>query len=480
MVTMDRDFLLGTYAGKTELDARSAYAWAHYNKEAHYITLQRAGHGGAYRTGRERLIPRTTGNGQDTGYLYRRGQGESDAEFKERVRVSRFPMHMNRLIGGFAGSIEILRDQISRTWAVDDQAPPFGDTSEGLASEVWQNADCEGEAMETLLFRSRLSLMLDHEAWLMVEPLTADRARARVCAVELEDVLNYRPLRGPLREVVLREDAPEGTQRIAHYHPAGVDRYDISGKGKNRDLNHLPEMSSTYEVPYYAGADRSEATIPIFRERMSLAYHVGFAVAQDANYLYNLLSDARMGFRKANHPFLRGREMSKSEFDTTKKSIAAGANVLMGDWDFIAASSDRPRATYEVYKEEAEDFYISAFDQYNNAARQSTATEIMQNESRGRFAFLSSLARSQQDIENRAWFYLAQTWRPEAPELWNAIQVNYPAQFAVKTERERAELFALWRDVFDVETALRLSGFGSSEAAALAESYAENVTTEPL
>jgi hypothetical protein len=86
-------------------------------------------------------------------------------------------------------------------------------------------------------------------------------------------------------------------------------------------------------------------------------------------------------------------------------------------------------AAYEIYRKETRDFYVTALQSYQDAAKQKTATEIMQDQSSGRFSFLAVLAKAMDAIENDLYRLLHQIEAPTEPSTWGEAEVERSRDF---------------------------------------------------
>lgn len=355
-------------------------------------------------------------------YLWRRAQGESVDAYLERVRISKFPRHHAAVVDSFSGSIFAVENDAVRNMDV------FGkiDDARSFVYKLWRNADGMGTNYTTMFKRAAGRFTNYSRIWYLVET-------DRFTWLDTECVRNwFYTDGGTLSDVIVQEtvdgrgsiadDYPKKEERVryVHYHLEGWDRYRIeeNDKGERRAVR-IDEGSGIWDYPHYDDPTRTREVLPIGYIDIPFEEGVfpGYQMAQDANYLYNLLSDPRNLIRVANHPKLYG-DVEDNEFERTAVELQAGANLLQGKWDFIAPPAENMSLAYKVYRDEVEEFWITSHQRYENAARQVTATEALQDEQRGRSAYLTMLSGALDELENRVLFFLAQKQFPTNPSVW--------------------------------------------------------------
>ena len=85
------------------------------------------------------------------------------------------------------------------------------------------------------------------------------------------------------------------------------------------------------------------------------------------------------------------------------------------------------------------DFYVTALQSYEDAAKQKTATEIMQEQGAGRFSFLSVLARAMDTLENDIYNLIHQIERPQEPSAWTEARVERSRDFKPVDAENKAD-----------------------------------------
>jgi len=163
-------------------------------------------------------------------------------------------------------------------------------------------------------------------------------------------------------------------------------------------------------------------------------------MAKDARYLYNLLSDIRWAMRTTSYAKLAPEEMmSETEHEQAVDALAKGHNLLTFPANFIGPDANVFKEEYAIFKDEVRDFYVTALQSYEDAAKERTATEIMQDESEGRFSFLAVLARAMDKVEQDIYNLLHQVEVPNDPAAWEEVSVTRSRDFQPVDAENKAD-----------------------------------------
>jgi len=220
--------------------------------------------------------------------------------------------------------------------------------------------------------------------------------------------------------------------------------YDIEGWTRyDEDGDVIEDESGTWDTPY---VDRSgEPILPIGVTHLPLPRDIALMMAEGANTLFNQLSSIYGYKRIAQFPKFAG-DVEDATFQAAAKRLMQGSNLLQGDWEWVAPPLDAVKAAHDIYKEDVREYYETSFQQLNDAARERTATEIRQQDQRGRQAYLTHLTRTAEEMENEWLWRLAQIAAPGSPDLWPNAQISrstdfLPADPRAEAEADRALLF---------------------------------------
>lgn len=401
-------------------------------------------------------------------YLHQRSQGEADAAFDERAKISRYPNHMATLVDSYVGGVFAVEDKIRRTWGPKMGAPGESGT---IAHTVWTDIDGSGTNWMTRLIQKSADLIVDGEVWYYGDRTAG---RSRIFIIDPDRVVQYREEEGRLVEALVEEypvrqdslmDDPVETHEYIHYTVDGFTRYRVDDK--TGELSVVEEK--TWKFPFWDGPDKQYRRLPIGRLTLPLSRPVGYQMARDANMLYNMLSDARWLYRVMNYPRLTG-DVDDKEWENSMNAIRDGMNALQGKWDYISPPHQNAASVYSDYRNEVREFYISNHQRANQSAIERSATEVLYNEASGRTAFLTLLCQTVDEMEN-AWLSLvAQMEFPKDPLQWASTSVTRSKDFRpVDSELSadsRANRFAIYSSTLPLPLALEFSGFSHEEAEA--------------
>lgn len=374
-------------------------------------------------------------------YLYRRAQGETVEAYIERVVLSKFPNCHADVVDSFAGSVAAVEHKADRDLEV------FGSLDEptSFLSQIMQDANGEESDYVSMYGDAAARFTNFCRVWYLVED---DGFKW----IDGKHVKNWFYTDGVLSDVLVEEmidgreditgDYPEAEDRLrwVHYHGEGFDRYKIEKNGKGeREVVRLEDESKPWDFPHYNDINSDVVTVPIGFIDLPIDRHPGYKMAQDANYLYNLLSDVRNLLRIANHPKLAG-EVTDDEFDNTALSLQQGSNLLQGKWMYTSPSIENAAGGYEILKEEIRDFYITNHKRYNDSVRDRTATEARQDDQRGSQSWLNTLTTGLDKLENRVLFLLAQKRFPKDRSKWLEPRVERSRDFQPVNAEKRADM----------------------------------------
>ena len=364
--------------------------------------------------------------------LWRRTATESPAQFKERVFVSRYPRVMAAVVDEFSGSLGAVEAKDQRIYSDSWNGKP--DDPESLLYNFWKNADGAGNNFLSLIRAQYGRMTRFHRVWYIVETDT-------IAFPNIWDVVNWRFEGTRLVDVVIREGAdtrksikerPGAMERYVHYHIDGWDRYELDTTAKVRTFVHLPDQSGLWKFKHYETSDRvpGEEILPVGYVDMELDGFPGRDMAEGANYLYNLLSDARIILRSSNYPLWIG-DVTDNLFQVTVENRGKGWNFLQGDWKNEGPSAENAQVAFDKYKEEAEDFRKTVHQMLEATTQSMTATEVVTQDNRGRRSFLTAQASGMETLERRIWFLKSQKQFPNNPDMWDETTVNRTRDFAV-------------------------------------------------
>jgi len=387
-----------------------------------------------------------------SSYLVMKSQGETQEAYKERCQLADYTNHFATLVDELAGMIFAVEGQANRVFldeednglgATDDLDTPIG--------RLYQDADGHGNGWLTVWKQAAVELIHSRKIWVVADA-TDETPLVRIFPASA--VPNWRYEDGTLVQVVLKETTdvrtditqePVQEERFVVYGTKGWQRYKIAKDDQGGESEVLLE-----EGAYTRGFEAPDGTpaLPIFPVELPMRRFVGWLMAKKAISMFNLESIRDYGVWKAGFSklVLPGDD---DYYTRMVEELKKGSTVLQGYMSeqgsgnptFIAPDSGPATATSEVLKRKVEEFYITGFREYGDAAREKTATEVRHDVAQGVGAFLQMLAAALDTGENGV------LWRIEQIEFddrakWFISRVERSEDFAVSDPQELATKLA--------------------------------------
>lgn len=465
--------------------ARETFTWDHYTGNCLDVARKAASEmvgpaGASVMQAAKRAIEDWLRTGDPSApYLLRRSQGEGAAAYVERLMVARYPRHFSRIIGSIVGALSQVDSKAQYTWT-NDAGEGLGDPDDegAFMSRFWYNADGRGTNYPVLMNEARTNLLVSHELWYAVEPgedlpriVLFDRREVDNWLYEDRRLVETKIWAEVDNRATIREVPKPGTETEKQwtvYDLDGFERWRLNAKKTPEQIG-----AGAWEFPFYTDETKRVRRLPVGATRVPLAYHVGYEIAKSCNALWNLHSDVRNLIRSANHPQLRGKDVTTQGVTDTLEQRRKGQNVLLGDWAFISPDPENARAGLEMYRNEVREVYVESFQAFEDAAREQTATESGHEETRGRRSILSVVTDAMDEFENDVLFMLTQIVYPARPELWGTATVERSKDFKPldpekEADRIMHEIFpngVEWPEEIEVELQKRVLDGYSVEVA---------------
>lgn len=374
--------------------------------------------------------------GSREAFLVRKLSAETIDAFSERAALADYTPHFSLCVDSLAGMLFQAEDQANRYYG-DDKNPGLGSPDDDASAfyPVYHNADGMGAAWPTIWKKFTLSLILTRRAWCVVTPNATGQPRIRLWPVTAVDNWLHdgdRLVEVKIKHVVdtrtsIKQQA-SGGERWTVYDREGWQTWRKDEKGKEV----ADGDKHVYTIPLVD--PDGEPALPIFMISMPIDREVGYMAARKANAIFNKESELDHLLRTAHFPYLVIPGTDEF-FDKVIAGMAQGLRALQSDPDatrdpsFIAPSHEGAKTQDERLRRKVEEFYITFFRQYGDAAREKTATEIKQDVSAGVGAYLELLKSAVDDGENQALWRVAQYLLPGKTEQWFNNRVNRSSEF---------------------------------------------------
>jgi len=383
-------------------------------------------------------------------YLVKKGQSESPEAFNERCKLADFTGHFSTLVDELAGMIFAVESKANRVFQ-DEKENGLGksDDPETLIGRLYQDADGRGNGWLTLFKQVAIELIHSFRCWIITDSTSTSPV---VRVFPALSVPNWRYDAQGLAEVVVKEqgdirksilDEPGLEERFVVYTRERWTRYRIVKTDQGEESEQKID-EGTYTRGFEA-PDRAPA-LSIFPVSLPMPRPVGWLMAKKAVAMFNLESGRDNLLRVANFPFLN-IFADNTLFDKVVGEIKKGTRALQNQpdastgHDFIAPDPGPATVATEVLKRKVEEFYVTGFREYGDAARQKTATEVRHEVAAGVGSFLQMLKAALDDAENGALWRVAQIEFDDRKK-WFVSRVERSEDFAIDDPQEVATRLA--------------------------------------
>ena len=382
-------------------------------------------------------------------YLPKRAAWEKDPNYKLRINAADPNMDFALLMGKTIGMALTTEDDDTREFS-------SGDT-EGLGSindpespigRLWHNADGEGTSYPVLWRKYARDQLVYQWMYILVDGLSEEEiyddegnviaskiTDARVKLISPDQVLAKDASGGAPSWMKVRHTASSGARwdeeeemvdYYTVYHLEGWERYRMGEKG-------VAIMEDEGEYEFYTDRTKEQRRLPIFLVKLPFKTYIAHYLARKSISIFNQESQRDSFIANADIHFVD--EGNPVEFEARKDDILAGEthhNVAKGTKAYYISPPSAPaELATAVIDKKRKSLWESAYQQYGDAAKESTATEIKQEARSGIEAFLRQLVTTWDEAENQTVFLLEQIYFPDDPSRWGAHKIERSKKFAV-------------------------------------------------
>ena len=404
-------------------------------------------------------------------YLQQRAQGESEKQFKERLKTSDYFPAFAIVADDYTGRIKAAEEKVARSWQNEDQEEGLGSTSDKntLAGQLWTDIDGRGKNYLTMRYEAAGTMIVEDEVWAIVEGKPRDEngvavGNPYVREISPSAVLDWsEDARGRLKWVKVKHSADvrggwkeehDRRQRYTIYTREGYEVWEKrEDKEGNVEAKLITPMTSYGPNPYWRSPDRNAKVLPVFRVKMPMKRYVGHILAHKNNVIFNKESERDNILRVANTP--KGVYAGDLQgFVEQMKKNKLGTNTWQLDPDasqkhyYMAPPVKSAEISTAVLQDKVESFFVSAFQFYEDAVagKQKTATEIQQDAA-AEESFLNTVSTALDEFESEIGKRLEQIAFPDNPDLWGQFSVTSPQDFnPVDPESEADKLMRRYFD----------------------------------
>lgn len=386
-----------------------------------------------WQAARDHYLGEVVDKAKITNYLVRKATAEAEAAYLERTQIADYTPHFSTGVDTLAGMLFAVEGEANR-FLGDDKTAGLGDAEDEKSPmhRLWRDADGQGTGWLTFFKQLAIDLIVSQVSWIVVDQNQQEQAVLR--SWPSTDVVNWTYGKdGQLTEVLLKESIDERTsvkddikkakkETWVLYTMQGWERYDKDERGKPH-LIEKQAWGTTFKN------STGQNVLPIFPVRLPIKRNVGWLMAMKANSIFNRESERDMLLRSANFPILV-LTSTGAQYKAHLVDIKRGVRALRRDpghssgHEFIAPDASSATVATEVLKRKVEEFYITFFKEYGDAAREKTATETKQDVASGVGAFLQMLKSAIDDAENDSLMRVAQIEFPNDTKRWFVNRVE--------------------------------------------------------
>lgn len=390
-------------------------------------------------------------------YVPQKMSAEPEEDYRDRLLMLNPPTEFPFLVDSFSGMIEAGDRNTKLELAPPDSDEGFGDVDnpESLGAKLLSNVDGNGTNWQPFWSQFDNRIIRYFEMWVLVEGIIKDPDTGEtvkdphVRLIDPIDVTNTLTRNGKHEAVVVQHmadarksirDAHGTVKRWTVYTLDGWELYEeVSSKKQKRDIALVD--AGTYA--YYDSKDRtrSRRVLPIFKVRLPMDRFVSYQAARRQNSILNKESERDAAVRNGNIARL-AIVGSTGFYESIMEAADKGYKIIRHDPEnstqhyYITPPEGPPRLASDIIEKERENFFVTNFRDYANAAREKTATEIKSDHRAGKEAFLYLVATAKTEAQNRALFLLEQANFPEKPALWGVAYVNREPDFSLVTGKD--------------------------------------------
>lgn len=360
-------------------------------------------------------------------YLIKRKQAETDDGFQERKDLADYTPFFAFIVESMSGRLFSVEDKKVMRWQNEDSTEGLGDKKEiGTPSNtVYHNADGKGTNWGVVWKQFANDISVYTKLWVLVDPKNDRRNQPAVKIINPIDVTDWHEEGDRIVQVKVKDT---NFLRDSIYEIRREDDlyiiYDLNGWTKYRrfyvedDKGDMVEKEEIVDKGSYYFEDRDgNQTLPIFQCTLPLRRNSGYILARKANAIFNKESAKDWLEWAANFPKLV-HYANDELFNQTAQKISEGSNFIQGDTearhatDYISPDTGPAEINRESLKQKIEHFLYVAFKEYNDSAKEKTATERRLDDAEGVGAYLELLKSTIDEAENHALWLIEQCYFP--------------------------------------------------------------------
>ena len=389
-------------------------------------------------------------------YLKRRGQGESKGMYDDRKANLSPEKHFKDILARWSGQFTNSESKLEITWFDPERrSSGLGDPADPQ-SRAWQllnDTDGTGRTFEQWclhllrsiqLYESDLRILVTHPPrdaehgpiyWKIITPEMVPEeiiTGGRPSSVKIKH--EYQ-VRASLKE------KPETVHEVDLYGLGGMERWRWTEKdGEGNAV--MTDEGFDYEL--YASSNAAVRRLPLVNVKMFDSY-VAYEMARDAVSLMNKASELNNRLRVAFTPFTVYKRQGgyNSNDNPLADQKEKGSNFFTIGKEEDLYTEDAPVGGVEtalaILTAERRAFYVTTQQNYEDQAKEATATEIRSQERGGRVALLQLTGIAFDGAIQDLLFLSEQIEHPGAPGEWGVATAKRTGKFKPDETESEAE-----------------------------------------
>lgn len=396
-------------------------------------------------------------------FLQRRADWEKDQTLLRRINSADPNLLLSTLVGSVTGQLVAVEgDAVRVTEAEGVNGLGSKDDPDSIMGRLWRNADRMGTNLPVLWRRYTTRQMVFQWMYVhvdgLLEEVEADESGAETRRVVADAAVNLIDPRMVMakgqehgrytwmkvrHEVIEGGGDPKEPQEVVERWTV----YTLDGWARYRKVKQggevIEEVEDEGQYEFYEDKARTLKRLPIFLVRLPFEVYLTHYAARKVVALFNLESqrDTYLGEGTTTHfvdessPALAEEHRDDMEAGETFHNFDPGTKAY-----YIHPPEGPARLASETIDDKRKDLFVSMFQQYGNAAREVTATQIRQEARAGIESFLNLLSTSVDEAENQVLWLLEQIYFPDDPSKWGIARVERSTNFVPESMDAMVEM----------------------------------------
>ena len=368
-------------------------------------------------------------------FLHKRSYFEKQESYDLRMNTVDPDLSLFTIISSIIGQAFATEEDDQRTFEDEEFA--------GIIDRLWDDIDGEGTSYPVFWKNYASRQLVFQWFYVLVEGITVDgetkTQEARIKLIRPDMVLAKGDGWMKVKHTVIKgQDDPTAEQKeVDQYTVYGLDgwtRYEKTDKGSEVVIDEG-------EYTYYTDTARTRKRLPIFLVSLPFPTYISHYLARKVVSNFNLQSCIDTYASEGTITLLidDADVMTHEHFKDEK--LAGESHVNMEGKAYYVAPPEGPaKMGREWLMDKRKELQKTALQQFADAAKQTTATEIRYKSKSSIEAFLNLFVSTIEETENTCLFLLEQVYFPDQPSRWGKSRVARSKKFQVLDPTEMLRL----------------------------------------